>query len=323
LRLLEFENLGAEISYHRSDMSSYEDVDRLLTAVHNRFERIDGVFHAAGLANLKYLADLTDDVVQKEFAPKIEGLLNLERGLGEFAVKSGVKPDFVVLFSSTASILGGLGMAAYCAANRFMDAFVHADSERHGIKWICINWDDWDFEYTKEQMAVYEKTGARFAMSPDEGLAALELILSNIESGQILVPTRPLAPRIEQWLHQKTIEDSGEESSGMVPAPASPPSSEGWTEIQKAVVSSYISVLGTNEISLDDDFFSLGGDSLFAGRVLVDLRRRLPQTSEMHVSVILDYPSVRLLADHISEVIDTETGGPMVEETEGLSLEHA
>jgi hypothetical protein len=101
-----------------------------------------------------------------------------------------------------ASILGGYSMTAYAAAKRFMDTFAQSRSLSEGPSWIAVNWDDWDFEYTKEQVGAYEKTTAQYAMSPDEGYETLKRILSLTDTAQILVSTRTLEPRVKQWNHQ-------------------------------------------------------------------------------------------------------------------------
>ena len=55
-----------------------------------------------------------------ETQPKVRGVLALEEALRSAAPEV----RYVVLFSSMAAILGGYGMAAYAAANCFMDTFV-------------------------------------------------------------------------------------------------------------------------------------------------------------------------------------------------------
>ena len=160
------------------------------------------MFHAAGVARVAHLSELTEEIVTGEFCSKVTGFLNLRDAIAE----QGLCPKFLVLFSSLASVLGGYGMAAYAGANRVLDSFAQQCMEAEP-ETVCINWDDWRFDYGKEQMAAYERTAARFAITPEEGLECLLRILGCHDPIQLLVSTRPLAPRIQRWATQLQIPD--------------------------------------------------------------------------------------------------------------------
>jgi NAD(P)-dependent dehydrogenase (short-subunit alcohol dehydrogenase family) len=280
-------------------MASADDVRRVMATAGALPGRIRGVFHAAGVADLRYLAELSHDVSEREFGPKIYGVLNLERAIAT----SSNKPDFVVLFSSMASILGGLAMTAYAAANRFMDAFAQADPVRNGVSWISVNWDDWDFDYTVEQTAAYEKTQAQYAMTPAEGVEALERILACGRPTQMLVATRPLPERMARWLDQDaTLRSSisSEDSAATEPGAdtAEPPTFE------QRIASVYREVLGLTAIGEDDNFFDLGGDSLLAAQILRELRRQFPETAQPQLQAVFDHPTAREMARHLIELGD-------------------
>ena len=287
-RLLKCEAAGADLRVIQGDMAHASDVQRILAATLEHFGEITGIFHAAGLAHLQYLPQLTPDVCEREFAPKLYGVLHLERVIGQLSRK----PKFVVLFSSMAAILGGLAMGAYAAANRFMDAFVQANPRRHGVAWFSINWDDWDFTYNHEQIVAYEKTQAQFAMSPAEGLEALDRMVAYGQPMQLLVATRALQPRIAQWLHQQT-------RSMPRDARVSEASVDG-NRLEQPVAAIYREVLGLADIGADDNFFDLGGDSLLASQVLLQLRRQLPQ-AQLQLPMIFDYPTVRDMARYLAD----------------------
>jgi hypothetical protein len=78
------------------------------------------------------LAQATPGTLARETQPKVRGVLVLEAALRSHAPEV----RFVVLFSSMAAVLGGYGMAAYAAANRFMDAFA-SEKVRHGRARVC------------------------------------------------------------------------------------------------------------------------------------------------------------------------------------------
>ncbi len=331
-RLLKLENGGAEVMVMRTNMSKPDEVKRLLLATVRRFGGIDGIFHAAGVADLKYLPEVNYKISEAEFEPKITGLYNLEHAIEDCRKLTDNVPDFVFLFSSLASILGGYSMTAYTAANRVMDSFAQQNSGNNGVAWICANWDDWDFDYTKEQVAAYEQTTAKYAMSPEEGLETIERILATPSAVQVLVTTRELEPRIEQWLHQQAMDSSPpacapnscttrstetvsehstaataqacqscQSDNGLKETTAATkplPENSNDINLEEAVLDVYRNLLELPDMKAEDNFFDVGGDSLLASQILLKLRQSLPdQGNALKLSCIFDCPSVREITD--------------------------
>ena len=303
---------GADVAVLRVDMAERADVARMLNVTRRQYGSIGGIFHAAGLADLKYLHEMSAAVLRAEFASKQTGLDNLRVELlagatdGISKEQAATGPDFVLLFSSLASVLGGLGMAAYAAANRYMDVVAEEAPDAGGISWIAVNWDDWDFTYTKEQIVAYDKTRNGLAMTPPEGLAALEQILGTKGLHRVLVSTTPMAPRVAKWLERipgtvaspEAAADSGSSSAAM--ATGTQDEAAGLTKDQQLVHAAYVSVLGTPDLGLDDDFFSLGGDSLMATQIVLALSDKLPPGTRLRIADTFEHPRVRQLAAHIA-----------------------
>lgn len=68
-------------------------------------------------------------------APKLAGTLVLDE------VLAGVALDFLVLYSSIASLIGGPGQVAYSAANAFLDAFAQSRTRR-GAWTVAVGWGE-------------------------------------------------------------------------------------------------------------------------------------------------------------------------------------
>ncbi len=307
-KLISLEKRGATVIVKTADVGDAAAVETLMASTFAEFNAVHGIFHAAGVANLRYMHELPDSIAGQEFMAKVDGVINIERAIAKHAVETGKNPLFTVLFSSMASVLGGLGMAAYAGANRFMDAFVQALPGKQGVNWVCINWDDWDFEYTKEQTTAYDKNIAQYALAPEEGIAALEQILGQKQSMQVMVTTRPLLPRVEQWLHQHDPccdgEREGDHKAALqlaVPPVETHPTKQGAaaldpTSLEQQIAAEYKEVLGVETLTLDDDFFTLGGDSLLAARILMGIRRNVSGGEKIHLAALFDHPTVRQLA---------------------------
>ena len=58
----------------------------------------------------------------------------------------------------------------------------------------------------------------------------------------------------------------------------------------------YAKVLGADKAGLDDNFFDLGGDSLLAVQIILELGRGLASAASLRVTDVFDYPTVRRLA---------------------------
>ncbi len=291
----DLERAGAEVIVVTAHLNSVESVRKLINTAVSYFGALHGIFHLAGLADLRYLPEMTVEISEREFQPKIDAVLYLEHVLGDYVQSGEIKPDFVMLFSSLAAILGGYGMTAYTAANRFMDTFVQVNPWRHGIRWYDVNWDDWDFDYGKEQVGAYEQTVAKFAMSAADGIATIERILSQPEPQQILVSTRALQPRVEQWLHQRVQSDSHNATEN---ATASEPQIPDSSDLVTRICTVYREVLDMPDLVPEDNFFAVGGDSLLASQILLKLRRAIKEHSQqLTLACIFDYPSAQELAD--------------------------
>jgi acyl carrier protein len=109
---------------------------RVVEAARERFGKIDGVFHAAGVAAGGLAALRTREQAERVLQPKVEGTLVLDRLLGH-------EIDLMVLFSSIISVAGYYGNVDYASGNAFMDAFAQARAGDRAYT-LAINWCGWD-----------------------------------------------------------------------------------------------------------------------------------------------------------------------------------
>ncbi len=288
-KLSEFRKAGTLVRVIRVNMGMREDVESLFTKNMKEFGPIKGIFHAAGLGVLKDLSEISDDYSDREFQAKVYGLRHLEKVLRNSL--AGDRPDFIVVFSSLAAILGGLGMGAYAAANRFMDSFIQNNPSRLGINWISVNWDDWDLDFTKEQqLAVYQKTVANKALSPQEGLDILKRIVHLKVLNQVIVCNQNLEPRIQRWLYQSPSDEHEIADR------------DTCQSLESLLVKVYEEVLGVSGIQPDQDFFEAGGDSLLASQVFSRIKQSVPHSENIRLWDIMEYPVIRDLAHKMESV---------------------
>jgi len=125
------------VRFYQADVSRFEDIQQLFASFQKENALpIGGIFHAAGVLDDGIVLQQDWDRFVKVFAPKVNGSWNIARALRNHSV------DFILYFSSMASLLGSPGQGNYAAANAFMDALAHYQQSQH-IRAISINWGPW------------------------------------------------------------------------------------------------------------------------------------------------------------------------------------
>ncbi len=267
----ELRRSGAEVMLIQADAGHRVQMQSSVDAAVLRFGRIDGVIHAAGLAKEKLAESIGFQECQEEFQSKIGSLFILEDVFGK------QPPDFFLLCSSLASILGGIGFSAYAAANSFMDAFAVARNRDSGAVWISVNWDAWDFQEKATEMGM--GSGLKgFLMDPEAGAEAFTRILSERWGGQIIVSTGDLGRRLLQWINPgaaSTLALPKGKSARHSRPDLNTPYVAVSTDLEKSIAEVWEELLGVAPIGANDGFFELGGHSLLATRLVSRLRESL------------------------------------------------
>ncbi|MEU8180104.1 SDR family oxidoreductase [Micromonospora sp. NPDC049047] len=159
-RLRAVEERGITVVPLRCDVVDDASLAAAVATVHERYGRIRGVFHSAGVAGGAMMAVRTDADAAAVLAPKVNGTLNLYRQLGD-------EVDFFVVYSSLTAATGTFGQVDYCAANNFLDAFARWAAQRDRPVY-SIGWTQWtesgmsaDSEAAAPQAFRELQTGAR------------------------------------------------------------------------------------------------------------------------------------------------------------------
>ncbi|GAA0421679.1 hypothetical protein Acor_52360 [Acrocarpospora corrugata] len=134
-KLLAIEDAGGAVLVESCDIADEQQLRALVAIVDERFGAIDGVFHSAGVLAGGMLAVKTREDAERVLAPKVAGTLTLHKVLGG-------GDAFFVLFSSIDAVFGNFGLADYCGANNFLDAFARRASAR-GEAVLSIGWGVW------------------------------------------------------------------------------------------------------------------------------------------------------------------------------------
>jgi acyl transferase domain-containing protein/thioesterase domain-containing protein/acyl carrier protein len=300
---------GGEVLTRRADVADFARMKQVLTEAENRFGPVNGVIHAAGVTaadSFKGIEELGNAEFETQFQAKVKGLLVLHRLFKDRG------PDFCILTSSLAPVLGGVRFTAYAAANQFMDSFVRYSNRQSGTRWTSVNWADWDFSGHQARRGL-GAAGAVLSMTPEEGVLSFRHILNHTHRGQIVVSAGDLQVRLDRWVNLTLLrkDEAGERLSGgekeKEPAlqerpPLLNPYLPPRNKIEKEVTRIWQRFFGF-EVGIRDDFFELGGDSLKALTIVGRLHRDM--NIEIPVSEMFKNPVIESIAEYISKGIVT------------------
>jgi acyl transferase domain-containing protein/acyl carrier protein len=270
-KLMEIEDAGGEVLVLSADVANERQMQKALSRADDRFGRIHGVIHAAGEVGektIRTVQEMGPDECASQFQAKIHGLNVLAGAL------RGRELDFFILQSSLSSVLGGLGFAAYSAANHYLDAFARKQSQTNGAHWVSVNWDGWRFDEEKRFGAATIES----AISPEDGVEVFKRLLSVDGFSQVIISTGDLRARIGKWIKGKPKpEPKAEARSNSSASLASRPQLQTMyvapgNELERRIVEVWQNLLGIEPVGIHDNFFELGGDSLLGSQMIAQLR---------------------------------------------------
>lgn len=268
-RLMKIENSGSEIMTASTDVADPEQMRQLIRVIEQSFGKVDGVIHAAGIADNSLISAKTGETAAKVLLPKVKGALVLDE------LFKGRQLDFMVLFSSSSAVLGNAGFVDYCAANNVLDAYAHFNNRSANYYTVAINWDEW----AEAGMAVESKARDRVKnkISLKQGLAWLDKIITSRPAAQVIVSPGDFLSMLENirnyllvsWAGEPRLEAVVESNRPELPTPYVGPKNE----TEAIIAEIWQRLLGVYPVGVNDDFFELGGHSLLAISFLSELAK--------------------------------------------------
>lgn len=128
---------GATVEYHSLDVRDAGQLGGLIDDLYQRFGRIDGVVHGAGVVEDKRIPDKTAASFANVFRTKVDGAWTLARKLRPQSLK------FLVFFGSVSGRFGNAGQVDYSAANEVLNKLADQLARRWTARVVCINWGPW------------------------------------------------------------------------------------------------------------------------------------------------------------------------------------
>lgn len=303
----EIEATGSHVHMYQVDLTDVDRLNNVLIDVRNQYGSLNGIMHCAGVGVGMMGEMIPNDrleTFEAVIAPKILGTWNIAQATKQDDM------DFMILFSSVITLIGAVGSGSYTAANAYLDSFA-ADARLHGRPVTTINWPYWLKEDEEEEIGNHAKEIFRF-LAPEKAFSALDdllgLPLDRVIIGQLhrQSPVLQLGDHLPLKLSDELL-DSFPDTRKAQSVPLSVKRKNvklkgtkdaNVSEVEQFVATTWNEVLGFSELSIDDNFFDLGGDSIMVTKVFSLLQERY--ADRIRMADLFTYPTISKIAAHLA-----------------------
>ncbi|NTF57851.1 amino acid adenylation domain-containing protein [Agrobacterium rhizogenes] len=288
--------LGAVVTVVQADCGDRDAFAAALADIKSHCGRIDGAIHAAGVEASGLIQLAESDAWTRVLAPKTIGTDVLIDALRD------EQPDFILLCSSLAAVLGGLGQADYAAANAYVDASAQA-ARREGLPVVAVNWDAWAevgmrvaYDRAHPNQAPIDATSG---LLNAEGCRLFDIALAHADA-QIVVHK---AQDIETLIRSLANEPDRAGPRGVASSATTAEHVAPRNALERQLAELWRELLGGELPGVQDDFFDLGGHSLLGAQLISRVRERFPEC--LTLAEFLDEPTIERMAASLGTVEET------------------
>jgi acyl transferase domain-containing protein/acyl carrier protein len=291
----------AEVRVLLGDLSSAEDVRRIVGAVAGGDNPLGGVVHAAGGLADAPISQQSWESLDGLFGPKVYGSWLLHQAT------SALELDFFVAYSSAASVVGGMSQSNYAAANAFLDQLCH-QRLADGLPALAVNWGPWSqvgmsARLSELHVKALEHEGVHY-FTPEKALRALAVLLRRpwpqVAAGEVDWPrftaAKPIASGLYSELHTRDADSGGLDLVALA-AMSTPDRITALREHIRATVARILHIDDLADVDPNSEFVRLGMDSLAS----VDLKNSVESAVGVPLpsGVTFDHPTPARLAEFV------------------------
>lgn len=144
------QRLGDNVQYYKANIGDYDKLKDIIQFVLNEYGQINGIINSSGVSNdMVVVRRNKENIINEDIlTPKVKGMENI------ISVTQKLELDFIVVFSSVATVFPLVGQSDYVAANLYSENM--SDYMRcYGTNVRCILWTTW-----KETGMAYDNNSA-------------------------------------------------------------------------------------------------------------------------------------------------------------------
>jgi polyketide synthase 5 len=266
--------IGADVVVECGDIAEPGTAPRLVATATATGLPVRGVLHLPAVFENAMLTNITDELIERNWAPKVYGAWNLHTATADQPL------DWFCMFSSAAALVGLPGQGPYAAANSWLDAFT-LWRRAQGLPATAIAWGVW--AEIGRITAVGEV--AYVAIAPDEGAYAFEALLCHDRAytGYAPMTDTPWLTAFAQRspfaeAFRSTVQNPTGTSTLRAELNELPP--EEWPTRLRRLISEQVSLILRRNIDPDRPLSEYGLDSLGA----LELRTRIETETGIRIN---------------------------------------
>jgi acyl transferase domain-containing protein/SAM-dependent methyltransferase len=307
-RLEELRKSGAEVLYLSADVSSHDDVRKVVDECRSRHGVLHGIIHAAGVLRDSLIRNKTPQEMSAVFAPKVHGTVHLDE------LTKDQDLDFFVTFSSLAAVAGNAGQSDYSFANHFMDSFaakrelLRGRGARSG-KTLSLNWSLWadgGMKLDKQTELFFKKTLGISPLSAATGLDAFVRGLASPRSQFAVLEGVQEKVELAWGLRKKPAAPAAPAAAPVASQTVSAPAADLTARLQNDLTHIVMELLkvDADDVPLDKILLDLGFDSIG----LTTFANAVNEKYQLDITPVLffDYPTLGEIAKHLCTERKTE-----------------
>ncbi|MER6625952.1 type I polyketide synthase, partial [Streptomyces sp. NPDC000931] len=308
----ELSGLGARVSVEACDVADADAVAALVAGV-PADRPVRAVVHAAGVLDDGVVESLTGERLARVLRPKVDAAWHLHEATKDLDLTA------FVVFSSVAGTFGSAGQSAYAAGNAFLDGLVRR-RRALGLPAVSLVWGPWsqDAGMTQTLSETDRRRIARSGMPPltaEQGVALFDAAVA--ADAPVVLPVRldfpalraqgevpPLLSGLIRTSTRRAAATGSTETAGLaerLTVLGETERRETMLDLVRGHIALVLGHSGAQTVHPDRAFQDLGFDSLTA----VELRNRLGKATGLRLpaTVVFDYPTAELLADHLLDTV--------------------
>ena len=291
---------GADIQVEAGNIADPETAARLVTVATATGLPLRGVLHAAAVVDDATLENITDELIERDWAPKVYGAWYLHEATADAQL------DWFCSFSSAAVLLGSPGQGAYAAANSWLDSFTSWQCSQ-GVLASAIAWGAWADIGAGAGVA---QRGNVTMIKPKDGAFAFRELLRHHRryTGYLPLSGMPLLTALaaRSPFAEAFREGAGQHAGGVptVLAELAALAPDEWPNRLRRVVTDQAGLILRRAIDPDRSFADHGLDSLG----ILELRTQIETQTGIRLTpkTIATYNTARTLAGHLTETLVSE-----------------
>ena len=313
-KIREIEALGSKVFVYAADCGNVASITDLVNEIHRGFGDINGIIHAAGNPGKNVISMRETKDFEEVIYPKIQGtfaLYNLTREM---------ECDFMVLFSTVASIFPTAGQGDYAAGNTYMDCFADQFNDSK-TRIVAMQWAAWrDIGMAVDYLTNQDTTFK--AIPTEQGIDCLDRGLlhtpARIFVGEINYPNPIVAwfnevgikmsedidKKISVCLNPNsnassndTQNENSKDTSLDIEVNLHGRASDTYTTTEVAIAKIWADALGYEDLDINDEFIDLGGESITAMTIARSISDVLGITVD--VGSLMEHSTIESLSEFI------------------------